>query len=76
MAIVILFKLVESIGSDGISIIDTSQLDYLESARNKIWIGANNIAFTNDGLSEEIQSIFSVLRKILKHLEIENIFRI
>ncbi|MHA2318263.1 MAG: MFS transporter [Candidatus Hodarchaeales archaeon] len=57
-------------------IIDKSQLEHLENARNKIWISAHRIAVTNDVLSEEIQSIFLVLRKILKQLETESVFRI
>jgi MFS family permease len=57
-------------------IIDKSQVEHLEKARNKIWISAHNIAVTNDGLSEEIQSIFSVLRIILKQLETESVFKI
>jgi hypothetical protein len=57
-------------------IIDKSQQEQLEGARNKIWIGAHNVAVTNDGLSEEIQAVFVVLKKVLKQLETESVFRI
>jgi hypothetical protein len=57
-------------------IIDKSQQEQLEGARNKIWIGAHNVAVTNDGLSEEIQAVFAVLKKVLKQLETESVFRI
>jgi MFS family permease len=57
-------------------IIDKSQQKQLEGARNKIWVEAHNVAVTNDGLSEEIQAVFSVLKKVLKHLETESVFRI
>ncbi len=57
-------------------IIDKSQQEHLENARNKIWIEAHNIAVLNDGLSEEVQKIFSVLRSIMDQLDIKSVFRI
>jgi MFS family permease len=57
-------------------IIDVNQQKQLKSARNRIWIEAHNIAVTSDGLSEDFQNIFTVLRSILEQLEIESVFRI
>ena len=57
-------------------IIDKSQQEHLENARNRIWIEAHNIAVLNDGLSEEVQRIFTVLKRVLTQLKTESVFRI
>ena len=56
-------------------IIDKSQQEHLENARNRIWIEAHNIAVQNDGLSEEVQRIFTVLKRVLTQLKTESVFR-
>ena len=67
-------KILENALSKGI--IDKPQLNQLENARNKIWIEAHNIALRSDGLSEEVQKIFTVLKKIMIQLDTKSIFRI
>ncbi|MHA1978621.1 MAG: MFS transporter [Candidatus Hodarchaeales archaeon] len=67
-------KILEEAVSKGI--IDKTQQDQLENARNRIWIEAHNLAVRSDGLSEEVQGIFAVLKKVMNQLETKSIFRI
>ncbi|PWI46268.1 hypothetical protein CEE45_17735 [Candidatus Heimdallarchaeota archaeon B3_Heim] len=67
-------RILEDAISEGI--IDKSQQDQLENARNRIWIEAHNLAVKSDGLSEEVQRIFTVLKKVMRQLETKSIFRI
>ncbi|MHA2096637.1 MAG: hypothetical protein ACW98F_18635 [Candidatus Hodarchaeales archaeon] len=57
-------------------VIDKSQMNQLENARNKIWVEAHNIALRSDGLSDEVQKIFAVLKKIMIQLDTNTVFRI
>ncbi|MFW9906575.1 MAG: MFS transporter [Candidatus Thorarchaeota archaeon] len=66
-------KILENAIAKGI--IDKKQQELLEDARNKIWIEAHNVAVTSDGLSDDIQNVFSVLKRVMRQLDIQTIFR-